>query len=658
MHRLHIDFETRSKCDLQTHGAWLYAKHPSTEINCLGYAYDNNPATVIKKDWVNKIDYELLKYVRDKSVTIHAYNVFFEFVIWEHIMVPIGYPKIPIERWRCTMAKALAFGLPSGLSDAGRILGVDIQKDILGRSIMLSLCKPIENSYTPQGTPLFQLNQYEYDEDPVKFEKLYSYCKNDVESERAIDRRIPDLSETEQAVWEETMRINLNGICCDKKLIESVTSMYGSAEQEATARLSKITFGAVTSIGQRDRMIDWLATKGVTINKLRKGDVEELLDDSENLPTGAREVLDIRKSFGRSSVTKYFAMRDMLDVDDHIRGLLVYHGAHTGRWTSKDVQLQNFARGAKNNAVLVDTLKTGEIEFVRYMYGDPIRAMSDALRGSLVASPGRALYVADYAAIECRTIAWLAGDQEALNVFRSFDRGAGTEPYIVMARRIFEDDSITDKDEDKRQVGKMAELGCCYGMGYTTFLRTCEQYNIKISEQTAKKTIIAYRELHKPIVSFWYEIEKACRTVLEKNVRIPIGKVFVTGRKGLVQIQLPSGRFLNYHQPRIDVTSTCEQLVYYRVDPKTKRWSEHRTWGGEITENINQGIARDIMANGMLTASKNGYTNLSMSHDEAITESEPGRPASHLCSLLCTKPDWAQDLPLVAKGWSGERYRK
>lgn len=363
-------------------------------------------------------------------------------------------------------------------------------------------------------------------------------------------------------------------------------------------------------------------------------------------------------------------MLNRAGADGRVRDLAMYHGASTGRESGTGLQLQNLPKGKiKNTTAAIDrVVSTGDMEYIEAVYGDPMAVFSACIRGMVTASPGFNLYAADYNAIEARVLAWIAGDEPALEVFRK-DR----DPYIRMASGIY---GIPYETILKgvlagdayyillRQLGKTAELGCGYQMGGPKFFKTCIDWGVKgVDLDLAIKAVRAYRELHGPITKLWPRMEK----LAIKAVRQP-GKAFVANRvawgmsNNFLWCKLPSGRKLRYYGPTIKQEPAPwgemrPKLYHWYVNSMTKKWELGPTYGGLLVENIVQATSRDLTMGAALAMKEAGYRYLFQVHDELVGESKKGN-VTEFEKILTTLPPWAKGLPIVAKGWSGKRYKK
>ena len=453
---LHCDFETFSACDLRSEGLDNYARHPSTGVHCMAWAFDDEPVQL----WTSwqPIPIAVQRHVENDGL-VYAHNSAFELAIWNHILhAKRKWPRLEPEQTRCTMAMAYAMGLPGKLEHAAPALGISERKDTTGARIMMQLAQPKKDGsfWVPA-------------DDPEKFQKLYDYCRQDVAVERAMHKRLVELSDHEQAVWNLDYRINQRGIRVDLKAIDQAIKLVEQQKQKLNAEMLKITEGVVGSCSEVQLLVKWIRSQGVEMPGVAKADVLDALSDPA-LPWRVRAALDIRKEAAKSSTAKLASMKARADKDGIIRNAHQYHGAATGRWAGRGIQVQNLPRprpgiGAKQIQEIVDHFD--QPVYLDMMYGPVLDAVADSIRGMIVPRPGHHLIACDFSAVEARVLAWLAGEQSVLEVFKSHGKIYEYTAAAVYRKR------IEDVTKDERQVGKVAELAC---LGERTMLLTNTGY--------------------------------------------------------------------------------------------------------------------------------------------------------------------------------------
>lgn len=332
--RIFIDFETRSACDLKACGLDVYARHPTTDVLCVGYAEDSSPAACLRP---NELEYKPWgRFV--------AHNAPFELAIWNHVLVPkYGWQPIKPENFECSMAMAYAMGLPGSLEAAGAAVGLQVQKDMTGHRLMMQMAKP--KDFAADGSIIWW-------EGEDRLFRLMEYCCRDVEAQRELYHRLLPLSDAEREVWLLDQEINNRGVQVDLPAVEAAIAAVQEETDLLNARMRKLTNGMVGACSAVSQIADWLKFRGVQTPGLSKADVIALLDEVDKFPVEVRDVLNLRREAAKSSVAKLKAMSKGACDDGRMRGLFQYHGASTGRWAGRRVQLQNLPRSKMKPQVI------------------------------------------------------------------------------------------------------------------------------------------------------------------------------------------------------------------------------------------------------------------------------------------------------------------
>lgn len=655
-----IDFESRSACNLKTAGVYPYAQDPSTDVLCFAFAFGDEPPAIWKLG--DPFPERLAEHIR-QGFRLRAWNAQFERVIWNEIGPRHGFPTVALEQWVCTAAEAAAMALPRGLDACAAAIGLGETKDPAGYRLMLQMCKPRSTS---NGVCIWW-------DDDVRKEKLYAYCQQDVRLEHRIAQAVRRLSAQEQALYYLDQRINDRGVAIDRELIAGMEGVARTGMERAGKILSELTNGVVSKATQTGRITQWLASEGVSVTSIAKKPLADLLDGE--LPELVQGVLEARADAAKSSVAKLDAMLNCASDDDRMRGLLLFCGAGTGRWTGRLAQPHNYPRPTLDVEPWLGDLASGNFDLLDVI-ANPLEIVSSALRSCLIAAPGHSLFVADYAGIEARIVNWLAGQWDIVDKF-----GSGQDVYWYNALRMAEmqgrplPESATRKSHpEARQGGKAVELGCGFQMGGPKFRETAEkQFSVVLSEEEAKAFVTFYRETHPKVVQLWRDLQDAVIAAVEEPGTVQVvgeGAVLrLTKRGGYLWMILPSGRPLCYARPRVEIVDApwatpekpakVKSLTAWATNSYTRRWEQCALYGGLLVENAVQAIARDWMAEGMLRVEKGGYPVILSCHDEVICEVPDGYGDIRAYeSLLAQAPAWGKNCPITAEGWRGPRYKK
>lgn len=657
------DFETKSPVDLKKCGVYVYAAHPDTDVWVLRYKvpgdetiHEWRPRDALLETPAHE---KIVALAGDTRCTWRAWNAAFERRIWADIMVPrYGFPMIGDEQWFCTAAEAAALALPRSLDNAARALGSSQQKDNEGYRLMMQMARP-RNSAAMKKDPTLRPVWWE---DPDKLNRLSAYCAQDVRTEMAVAEKIRRLTASEREAYLLDQRINDRGIMIDAPLIESMTAMSNVATARVNKELRQWTKGKVDKVTKPRDIVAWLNELQFDedeVLSIAKDKIDTLLAN-DNLPDAAREVLKLRIEAGKSSVSKLQRMIHFACHDLRMRGLLLFHGAGTGRWSGKGPQIQNFP--ARSWMLSIDKnvvenymplVRAGEIDHIELFF--PIlEIISLSLRACLRAAPGKKFIGGDFAAIEARVLAWLAGEDDLLDLFRK-----GADVYKPLAASIYHV-PVEQVTKVMRDIGKRARLGCGFGMGAEKFVVTAwKEARQIISLDFSERVIATYRDESPAIVAMWAELNHAAMDAVRRPgevVHACDGKLRFSVRGEFLWIVLPSGkRMLAYHKPVIRdmMTPWGERrpcVCFWGEAPTTRKWILQKSYGGFWAENVTQAVARDVMLEAMFRVEAAGYPLVGTVHDQLLSEvDEDFGSVEEYNDLMCEIPAWAKGLPVAAE---------
>jgi DNA polymerase len=653
---LAIDIETYSSTDLRKSGVYKYVEALDFCILLFAYSLNNAPVEIVDIASGETLPQSIVTALTDPQTTKTAHNANFERTcIAKHFRI-----ALPAEQWECTMAKASMLGLPLDLESVATVLRLQQKKDAAGKALIKYFscpCKPTKvNGGRSRNLP---------DHDTDKWQAFKKYCVQDVVVEQSIREKIKwfSIMASEKRLWALDQKVNDTGVLLDHSFVKRVIHMdLGFADKLYDEALKLTGLENPNSVAQLKK---WIGEEtGSTVKSLSKETVPKLLkiSNSEVLT----RVLEIRQQMSRSSIKKYRAMDKAVCADQRVRGLLQFYGANrTGRWAGRLVQVQNLPKNDKDKFPDMDLIRevarSGDIDLLTILFDNVPDILSQLIRTSFVAPAGHRLLVSDFAAIEARVIAWLSGERWRLDLFNK-----GGKIYEASASQMFKIpiEKIT-KTSVYRQRGKVAELALGYQGGPGAIQKMEISNKVPMEERIPVEElpilVKMWRNANKKIVQYWYDVNDAALSAVEDGmaVTMPHGLKFFT-EKGLLFIELPSGRRLSYLRPLIGQNKKgMISLSYEGVDQNTKKWGRIETYGGKLVENIVQGIARDLLADAMLRVDEADYKIVMHVHDEIVSEMPNGQGSVEELNSIMGKPiPWAAGLPLKAESFETEYYKK
>jgi len=633
--KISIDFETYSECDIFKAGAYAYADHHSTKVLCLAYAVDDGEPKLWTPDM--PVPTALFNLITGGAV-LWAWNSFFEMSIWSQVL---GWPEVPISQWRDTAALAAAQAYPRALGKCGEALGLtgDAAKSKRGKLLIQRLCKPYRG---------------ERRKDPELFKELCDYCLQDVVAEREIRNKLRPLRGIEEQVWIVDQLINWRGVRLDRDSIFNALDIIDKHSLVLNAQVKNITNNQMDSTGSRAKSMMWIEQQGYTIASYDKAAIAEAMSD-DSCPENVKKFLEIRQALSRSSTKKYESMKTLLGGDGRAHGVLMYHGAATGRWSGRGFQPQNLPRPTiKDVDAVIEQMTLREPSEID---GEPMESLASCLRGMLIASEGNRLVVSDYSSIEARVLSWLAGHYDALDIFKD-----NKDIYKYTAAEMY-GIAYGDVNYDQRFVGKVATLALGYQGGVRAFQKMSEAYGTEVTEDQALKIRNDWREANDPIVKLWVKVEKQARNAISykdnRDVDYECAKGAFKFVKGDLLFRLPSRRILSFPQAKFVEGDRGMDLVYNGMNNHTHKWGQIKAYGGSLVQSITQAVARDLLAEAILRLEKANYPIVLHVHDEIVADVPNGFGSlAEFEKLMCVLPDWAVGLPVTAEGYESQRYRK
>ncbi len=646
---LSIDIETFSSVDLSKSGVYKYAASSDFEILLFGYSVDGGAVHVVDFTHGEELPQEILSALLDDKTAKWAFNCTFERTCIARFLQDKGLLAegkfLNPASWYCSMVWSAYMGLPLSLKSVGAVLGLEQQKMAEGQDLIRYFCCPCKPTKTNGG----RKRNLPADA-PDKWALFKKYNQRDVEVELAIKGRLAKFP-VPDSVWQEyhqDQEINDRGILVDMPLVQNAIAISQKCTEENLQRAQAIT--GLENPNSPIQLKEWLVTNGISVDSLAKAEVERLLKET----TGqVHELLALRQQLSKSSVKKYTAMVNVAGADDRARGLFQFYGANrSGRFAGRLVQLQNLARNSMADLDEARQLvRQGNYDALHLLYDSVPDVLSQLIRTAFVPRVGCKFIVADFSAIECRVLAWLAGEQWVLDVFSN-----NGDIYCACAEKMFHVPVVKHgQNGELRQKGKQATLSCGYG-GSVGALKAMGALEAGMKEDELQPLVDAWREANPHIVKFWWDVDRAAKeAVKEKTITETHGIEFVC-RSGMLFIELPSGRHLSYVQPRIGENRFGGESVTYMGIGATKKWERIETFAGKLVENITQAVARDVLCYAMQTL---GNERIVMHvHDELIIEAEDSLSLADVCEKMGRTPPWAPGLILRADGYECQYYKK
>lgn len=655
-HHLSIDIETKSSVDITKAGAYRYAQSEDFEILLFACKYDEEDVQLVDLTAGESIPEWILTALMNPNVIKHAYNAAFE---W-YCLNTAGY-RTPLEQWNCTMIHGLYCGYTAGLDATGKAIGLpqDKQKLSTGKALIRYFCTPCKPTKSNGGRS-WNLPKHA----PEKWELFREYCKQDVVTENEILKRLQafPVPKEEQRLWRMDILMNAYGVRVDTNLIAGALAIDSHSTECLTAEAFRIT--GLSNPNSATQLQQWLSGKGVDIPNLQKATVEEYLQ-REDLPDDARKILEIRQQLGKTSIKKYVAMDTAKGADDRVRGLTQFYGANrTGRWAGRLVQLQNLPRNyLKTLDYARNLVKDKNYDGIKLLYGNVPDTLSQLIRTAFIPSDGNKFVVADFSAIEARVIAWLAGEQWVNEVFATHGKiyeATASQMFHVPIEKI----AKGNPEYSLRQKGKVATLALGY-QGGTAALIAMGALNMGLAEEELPDIVQRWRSANPRIRDLWYAVEQAALTTMQTAQPQGIyGLIFryegdlVYGQSFLT-VQLPSGRKLFYPKPFLQENQFGKMAIhYYTVGQQTRKWEVASTYGGKMTENIVQAIARDCLAETLKRIDRMGLQVVFHVHDEVIIDAPVSITVDEICDLMAEPIPWAPGLILKGAGFESDYYMK
>ena len=641
MKTLSIDIETYSEASLPSTGVYRYAADPSFTILLFAYSVDAGPVQIVDLAQGESLPAEVEAALSDPSVQKWAFNAQFERVC---LSAYLG-EKLDPRGWYCSMVWSTYAGIPLNLAGVAQALHLETEKMTEGKDLIRKFSQPCKATKTNGGRTR-NLPGHAMED----WETFKAYCVRDVEVERAIASRLAPLP-MPAFEWENywrDQRFNDLGVGIDVELASKAVEADLEIKEALYTQMRHWT--GVENPQSVTQLLGWLQEHGAHLPSLAKADVASALEEADG---SVADVLAARLEIAKSSVKKYEKMLDCVCPDGRAHGLLQFMGAgRTGRWAGRLVQVQNLPRQTfgdlEEAAALV---KAGQADMLGPLWGSAPNVLSELIRAAFVAAPGSRFLVADFSAIEARVIAWLAGEQWVLDLFKN-----GGDIYCETGTRMFGQE--VKKHSPLRQRAKVAVLACGY-QGGVGALKAMGGEKLGLSEDEMASIVDAWRKANPRIAQMWWDVNRAALEAIKNGTSQMVGRIKVYQKLGALVIALPSGRELIYPSPCVGENRFGGESITFMGLGLNRKWGRIETYGGKLVENIVQATARDVLAHSMATLEEAGYPTVMHVHDEVITEVPYGHGSvEELCALMSRGPKWSKGLPLAAEGFESTYYKK
>lgn len=649
MKELGIDIETYSSVDLSKCGVYRYAEAPDFMVLLFAYSVDNGPVKCVDLACGEELPDEIRTALTDPAVIKTAWNAAFERICLSRYL-GLTKPMNP-GQWRCTMVRAARMGLPLSLGQCAEVLRLEDGKMEEGKALIRFFSTPARNG-------LRRLPEAALD----RWATFKAYCIRDVEVEQALLGKVRRLEAPafDDELYIADQEINDRGVLIDRELVDNAADFDDKYKAQLLAEAQNLS--GLENPNSAAQLKAWLKEEThLSVDSLNKNNLDDIEASMKYWPK-ARRVLAIRREMAKTSNKKYEAMQNCVCDDGRIHGLLQFYGAsRTGRWAGRFVQVQNLPQNHLKDLDRARSLvKAGDLDDFEMSFGNVTQVLSELIRTAFIAAPGHIFHVCDFSAIEARVVAWVAGEDWVLDVFRN-----NGDIYCATASRMFcVPVEKHGQNAHLRQKGKISVLALGYGGGIAA-LEAMGGSRLGLTEAEERRTVYQWREANPHIVRFWSIVENAAKSAIRTGRPVTINKgIVVSYQWGMLLITLPSDRVICYPRATLGVETNDgyrgdhEVIEYEGLNQTTRKWQKQRTYGGKLTENIVQAIARDILGEVLLRARRKGLSVVFHVHDEIIVEAPADTPLSEVEALFSEPVAWCSDLPLKGAGYTTPYYLK
>lgn len=624
MRTLFIDLETRSELNVADVGSYPYAMHPTTDILLVTWALDDGAVHVDEE-----VCDELYDLLENENVLKVAHNAEFDMSILKYVL---GLPIDSCE-WFDTAYQAAYLGYPRSLASLADALKTTAKSS---KEEMLLFSTPRVLAREKQDDDLFG---FSYDtiwntkEDyPEEWERFKEYARGDVIVMRECFQKMRMLPPIERVAMRLTFDMNKNGVPFDLNLGLRIKELADKYANEAGVE-AKLRYG-INNLRSVKQVHDALYREGVFLISLNK----KLRNGVEH------RILELKDQASGASFSKIAKAQKRICQDGRIRGEFVGYGAHTGRWSSRGVQLQNFARILSPVSPALDNVR--DYDHLR-----------QHLRLCIYAPKPYKFVCADLSQIEARVVAWFANCKWRMDAFANSE-----DIYARSAERMFGLEHV-DKSMPERHMGKCSELGLGYGGSLGALRNIAPDFVRAQGEGKIMDMIDRWRAANPEICALWRTLERAMRTALKQGTcKLQCGNAtFHIAYDGRVCVfNLPSGRALYYRGLHEDSDGG---LTYYDYSNGMLHPKREKLWGGTLLENVTQAFSRDVLVDIMrrIDARNNcDWYCIGTVHDEIWYLVRDGKEddLQVLLTEMARPIAWANGLITKGDGFVDKRYVK
>jgi len=652
-----LDFETRSRADLKSVGAWRYAEDPSTSALCLAYSFGNAEPDI----WVEGGPQPIRLFEAFRSgKRIHGWNsLSFERAIFEVIMGPkFGWPTPRLEQYHDTMSDALALALPAGLDACGEAVNATIKKDKAGKDLIRRLCKPIS-----AGKKKGEFR--ERSEHIAEYSSLYSYCKQDVRAEREIYSLLPyHVTGKNREIMLMVARMNERGLPIDLVAVRAIAKAIEEEKDSLCVAFHLLT--GVPSPTNRAKFLNWLNRNGLHIEDTQKETLRDAIL-AGGLSDKVLHVLQLASEITKTSNAKYQAILNSVCSDGTVKNNLIYHKANTGRLAGAGFQVQNLVSAAeKEPEPLIECFIDEDLYFV-HLWNGVLGTASGLIRSMIKAFPGMKFLNGDLKGIEARGSAWASREWDVLKML-----GEGMDVYRITAAKMYAK-AIDAISKEERQAGKISVLAGGFGGAHNALINMARKMGIVMTEMQAKGYVKDFRNGRKQLVKTWWAFGDAALNAMDNPgvvcspevEGLPVDTRFKFIKHGeYLYLVLPSGRKLSFPFPTIHEEFYKGRLrrsvAAMWVDSYTHKWSKRIITGASFFQSAVQALCADLLMEAQLRIEDEGLPLILSVHDEGMSMVPDDRryTVARYEQLLCVVPEWAKGFPIAADCWEGYRFKK